>query len=136
MILAKDRVTALDLEHGGAGLGIFDDSEFETMPGRLEAGESLLIYSDGFEQAFPMPDAPEDALHMPNNAYLNVFKSLAGLGDPEAMIGRLESAIDARRGSLRQKDDLTLLCVHHAGGPSQIEVARQQMTFPSAGGLS
>jgi sigma-B regulation protein RsbU (phosphoserine phosphatase) len=138
MILGKNRITALDLENGGPGLGIFDDSEFETMHGRLEAGDSLLIYSDGFEQAFPTPDATEETLHLPNNAYLRVFKSLAGLGDPKAMIDRLEAAIDARRGSLRQKDDLTLLCIHHAtgDGPDQMEVGEHQLTFPSSDGLS
>ncbi len=123
MILGSDRITAMNIENGGPGLGIFEDSEFETMHGRLEPGQSLLVYSDGFEQAFPIPDVPDEALHLPNNAYLRVFKSLSELGDPGAMIERLETAIDARRGSLRQKDDLTLLCLHHAEASAQIEVA-------------
>lgn len=123
LVLNGESIRGLDLEDGGPGMGIFEDSEFETMHGTLEAGESLLMYSDGFEQAFPMPDVPEDALHLPNNAYLRVFKSLAGLGDPAAMIERLETAIDGRRGSLRQKDDLTLLCVHHATQGVRTEVA-------------
>ena len=122
MILSEDRIEALDLEHGGPGMGIFDDTDFETMHATLESGQSLLMYSDGFEQAFPTPEVPEDALHLPNNAYLRVFKSLAGLGGPEEMIDRLHAAIDGRRGSLRQKDDLTLLCIHRTMERSQIEV--------------
>ncbi len=104
-------------------MGIFEDTEFETMQATLESGQSLLMYSDGFEQAFPTPEAPDDALHLPNNAYLRVFKSLAGLSGPEEMIERLHAAIDGRRGSLRQKDDLTLLCIHRTMERSQIKVA-------------
>ncbi|MBB47146.1 MAG: hypothetical protein CMJ33_01005 [Phycisphaerae bacterium] len=123
MILSEEGIEALDLEDGGPGMGIFEDTEFETMQATLESGQSLLMYSDGFEQAFPTPEAPDDALHLPNNAYLRVFKSLAGLSGPEEMIERLHAAIDGRRGSLRQKDDLTLLCIHRTMERSQIKVA-------------
>lgn len=122
MVLGGQRIKALDLEDGGPGMGIFDDSPFETMHATLESGQSLLMYSDGFEQAFPTPDVPEESLHLPNNAYLRVFKSLGELASPKAMIDRLEAAIDGRRGSLRQKDDLTLLCIHRAMRSIQIEV--------------
>lgn len=122
MILGGKRIEALDLKDGGPGMGIFEDSTFETMHASLEDGQSLLMYSDGFEQAFPTPEVPEESLHLPNNAYLRVFKSLGGLDTPKKMIDRLEAAIDGRRGSLRQKDDLTLLCIHRAMRSIQIEV--------------
>ena len=122
MILGGERIEALDLEDGGPGMGIFEDSTFETMHATLEDGHSLLMYSDGFEQAFPTPEVPEESLHLPNNAYVRVFRSLGGLATPKQMIDRLEAAIDGRRGSLRQKDDLTLLCIHRALRSIQIEV--------------
>ena len=93
------------------------------MTEQLRPGETLLLHSDGFEQAFPLPDAGPNELTMPSNAYLNVFKSLGDLDDPQEMVVRLATAIDSRRGSLHPCDDLTLLCVHRARETSSLSLA-------------
>ena len=96
----------------GGLLGVFPEQEFHVMRERISPGETLLLHSDGFEQAFPLADASPDELTVPSDAYLDVFESLGELEDAESMVSSISRTIDRRRGSLHPCDDLTLLCVH------------------------
>ena len=64
--------------------------------------DRLLLYSDGFEQAFSTEGRAE---------HLEEFGALAGVLDPEELVRRVALGVDRHSGSLHQQDDLTLLCV-------------------------
>ena len=113
LLLDADHLRPLSNEDGGGLLGVFPDETFSVMTERLAPGQTLLLHSDGFEQAFPVVDAPREELSRPTDAYLDVFRSLGELDEPAAMVERISSLVDQRRGSLNPCDDLTLLCVHN-----------------------
>ena len=123
-MLSETELRVLENTRGGGLLGIFPEAEYDVMTERLQPGESFLVHSDGFEQAFPLPTAGPSELTRPTNAYLNVFKSLGEARDPEEMMQRLSLAIDSRRGSLHPCDDLTLLCIHHQRQTSAVPVTQ------------
>ena len=120
LLLDEDTMEPLDMEDAGPALGIFEEAEYDSMEARLNEEQSLLLYSDGFEHAFPLPNSEVTDLQSPSNAYMNVFKSLSGLHTTEEMVARLEQAIDGRRGSLQPYDDLTLLCARRSLIPATI----------------
>ena len=124
LMLSATELRVLENSQGGGLLGVFPEADFEVMTEPIESGESFLIHSDGFEQAFPLPTAGPNELTRPTNAYLNVFKSLGEANDPEDMMDRLSTAIDSRRGSLHPCDDLTLLCIHHQRKESPVGMPR------------
>ena len=120
LLLNEDTMEPLDMEDAGPALGIFEEAEYDSMEAHLNEEQSLLLYSDGFEHAFPLPNSEVTDLQSPSNAYMNVFKSLSGLHTTEQMVARLEQAIDGRRGSLQPYDDLTLLCARRSLIPATI----------------
>jgi serine phosphatase RsbU (regulator of sigma subunit) len=100
------------VEPEGGLLGVFEDEVYEEATVQLKAGDRLLIYSDGFECAFPDDDNVNDngKRKVANENYAREFLDL-GNGDPSAAIQRLEDKLDEQAGSLNQKDDLTVLCM-------------------------
>lgn len=107
------------LEPEGGLLGVFEDEVYDEMTVQLKPGDRLLIYSDGFECAFPDGEVNSDGKRkVANENYAREFLDL-GNGDPAAAIQRLEDKLDEQAGSLNQKDDLTVLCLavaKEAGG--------------------
>ncbi len=104
-----DRVPA-----DGPLLGVFEAAEFEQSRFRLAPGETLLIYSDGFETAFPT-GGDRRLLGKPTSAYL---RHLGGLGNRAEATGSVGAALleltgllDAQSGSLHQRDDVTALAI-------------------------
>ncbi|MEM1355333.1 MAG: PP2C family protein-serine/threonine phosphatase [Planctomycetota bacterium] len=99
------------LEPEGGLLGVFPEETFEETRVQLDPGDRMLIYSDGFECAFPDDEVqPNGKRRVANENYAREFLDL-GQGDPAAAIQRLEDNLDTQAGSLNQKDDLTVLCV-------------------------
>ena len=91
-----------ELELDGALLGVFEDEKFPLQKVQLKAGDSLLIYSDGFESAF------NDASGVINERYRVEFAKLAG-PHPTERFNALVKQLDREEGSLHQRDDLTAL---------------------------
>jgi sigma-B regulation protein RsbU (phosphoserine phosphatase) len=102
---------------GGEGplLGVFPAAEFSQTTFPLTPGQTLLLFSDGFETAFPEPGAnPKRA--SASLAYVEHFAeaaSGAGLngGGAQAALERLAADVDSQAGSLNQRDDLTALAL-------------------------
>ncbi len=95
----------------GGLLGVFDNEKYTHVEFALPAGARLMLYSDGFEQAFPqMEDGKLDRIGA-NQRYLDAFADLAEIPSPDAMVQHIERRLDNELGSLHQVDDLTLLCV-------------------------
>lgn len=106
------------IDSGGALLGVFEGEPYEQETFILNPGETLLLYSDGFETAFP--DATAEAMgskgKLDTQAYLQEFAGLPWLGSDEhattaRAIERLAERVDCQAGSLHQQDDLTALAI-------------------------
>ena len=105
--------SSVPLETSGGLLGVFEDERYEQIETELVVGDRLLLYSDGFEQAFPSTKS-EDAYQrrLPTTRYREEFERLAKLPTPNDVIEALGRRVDDQVGSLHQIDDLTLICVH------------------------
>lgn len=94
------------LEPDGAMLGIFAEEVFEELVIDLEDGDRFLLYSDGFEVAFPGCD---EKGRLANEHYTKEFEGLRQGDGPEAL-DFLQGRLDLQSGSLNQRDDLTVIC--------------------------
>ncbi|MFI4862219.1 MAG: PP2C family protein-serine/threonine phosphatase [Phycisphaerales bacterium JB063] len=110
-MLLRDDDEVQTLEPEGGLLGVFPDEVFEEHVVQLQRGDRLLLYSDGFECAFPDDEPGKNGKRkVANENYAQEFLDL-GNGDPSQAIGRLENKLDTQAGSLNQKDDLTIVCL-------------------------
>lgn len=103
------------IESGGALLGVFEGEPYQQATFTLQPGETLLLYSDGFETAFPKPNQP-DAAKLDTQAYLEEFANLPWVGSTDDAstahaMRRLAERVDCQAGSLHQQDDLTALAI-------------------------
>lgn len=92
-----------DLEAEGPLLGVFHDQTFACATVQLDPGDSVLIYSDGFETAFDSR-AGDDSVA--NEYYREEFAGLRG-PNPEALLQAMIQKLDNQQGSLHPRDDLT-----------------------------
>lgn len=93
------------LEPDGAMLGILPDEVFEELTFDLEDGDRFLLYSDGFEVAFPGCDKKGK---LANEHYAKEFEGLRS-GTGQEALDYLQSRLDLQSGSLNQRDDLTVV---------------------------
>ena len=104
-----------EIETEGGLLGVFPEDDFPQVEFTLQADESLLIYSDGFETAFPDPGSDEHERKMPTKRYLGAFDELASdirSEGPQAAMDRFSELVDAQDGSRHQVDDITVMTVY------------------------
>ncbi|MCC7388662.1 MAG: serine/threonine-protein phosphatase [Phycisphaerales bacterium] len=109
---------------GGEGplLGVFAEVAYTQTAFVLRHGQTLLLFSDGFETAFPEPGA-NPAKAAASQAYIEHFAEAttvagASRGGAQAALERLAADVDSQAGSLNQRDDLTALALRrlpHAG---------------------
>jgi PAS domain S-box-containing protein len=86
---------------GGSMLGAFPESSVATSVARLDAGETLVLATDGWFEAGPI------ARHLPPSGLAETVASLGAI-DPAAMTERLR--LDAvKRGDGHLRDDLVVL---------------------------
>ncbi|MFK7958931.1 MAG: PP2C family protein-serine/threonine phosphatase [Phycisphaerales bacterium] len=104
----------IEVDAGGPLLGVFDGVEYESATVALPADSTVILYSDGFEQAFPEGgDVRQDRVATLDR-YRDYFNAAASLDDPHAIVAHLDQALDEAAGSLHQADDVTMLCLHAA----------------------
>lgn len=113
------------IEPSGGLLGVFADEEYEQEQFDLHVGDRILLYSDGFEQAFPDLHDDSSGRPLPNRKYLDVFDELRAEDGAERLVETLAERLDGHQGSLHPQDDLTLLCVH-AGTLKESEHAHEE----------
>ncbi len=116
-LLLRDAGAPLPLETSGGLLGVFPDEQNDEIEVELRADDCILLYSDGFEMAFPRNGQVEESDRLPSKRYLDEFAALARLDAPQDMVHAMIAQLDAQPGSLHQSDDLTLI-VLHAGSPT------------------
>jgi sigma-B regulation protein RsbU (phosphoserine phosphatase) len=121
------------LQQEGGLLGVFPDAKFEQTSITLDPGDRLLLYSDGFELAFPESDG-RGGTTQTTERYLHQFADLRE-GKPEAALDRLRQSLNAQAGSLQQQDDLTLLCLA-LGEPTRHETSHAPATVAAGTGAT
>lgn len=99
-----------EIETPGGLLGVFEDETYGAVDVELGVNDRVVIYSDGFEQAFPCESADPYARRLPNNHYRMEFESLASIFDAEEMVETVRQRLNDHAGSLHQVDDLTMVC--------------------------
>jgi phosphoserine phosphatase RsbU/P len=104
-----------EVKTSGSLLGVFPDESYEDTAIRLREGERLVIYSDGFELAFPSEGQDIRERRLPTSNYVSEFTQL-GQGPLQQAMDSLEHRLDEQAGSLHQVDDLTILVIA-AGAP-------------------
>jgi len=133
MVVANGSSRFVDVS--GPLLGVFEDADFESTQVALLPGETLIVYSDGFETAFPNADKPAIPARAPTagvidpggpGSHLAPLARLLGTmmpGGLEAGLRALMRDLDRQRGSLHQRDDLTVLSIRRplaSGGRSAV----------------
>jgi phosphoserine phosphatase RsbU/P len=107
---ATNTVEQIDSE--GPLLGVFDNQDFGQTTIQLNPGDVFIMYSDGFEVAFPKIDATGDECKRPTLTYIKELTDTgSGIESLEDAINTLESHLDNQIGSLHQPDDVTALFV-------------------------
>ncbi|MCC5787187.1 MAG: PP2C family protein-serine/threonine phosphatase [Phycisphaerales bacterium] len=101
-----------EIEAPGPLLGVFEEAEFEQVEFTLGVDEALLLYSDGFETAFPDPAGGSRAKSGKRHfdAFTKLLRPKRGEALADAMQS-LASLLDCQAGSLHQHDDLTALLI-------------------------
>lgn len=115
----------------GPLLGVFSDAEFPTTTVRLAPGETLVLYTDGLEAAFPVEKSLRttrlaEGKHA--HAHVDHLESLftrLSAHDPSVVLTQLENMLDEQCGSLHQADDITALAIRMRSEADQRrEIAR------------
>jgi phosphoserine phosphatase RsbU/P len=102
------------MEMEGPLLGVFEGAEFPQVRFALPEDRALLLYTDGFELAFP--DGSAGGMKKPTTTYLGHLGQLArregeGGTDLATSVRRLEALLDEQSGSLHRHDDVTALAI-------------------------
>lgn len=124
LIMARNGHRAIETD--GPLLGVFADAEFPQVEVDLNPGETLVLYTDGLECAFPSDDAPVKRLHTATKRYMEHFERLtSGESDssPRAIMEKLTTLLDSQAGSLHQSDDVTALAIAPALVPCEARLA-------------
>ncbi len=96
----------------GPLLGIFQDVDFEQTTIKLNPGDVLVFYSDGFEVAFPNTADDEHERKRPTLTYLSQLSSAGNDSkNLDQSVRFLEDNLDLQMGSLHQPDDITALFI-------------------------
>ncbi|MFI4871755.1 MAG: PP2C family protein-serine/threonine phosphatase [Phycisphaerales bacterium JB061] len=105
-----------EVEAGGPLLGVFHDAHFPEETIQLRPGETLLMYSDGFELVFPEKAEAVNTKQTGAAAYIDQILSIAGWKNKgkkslASAFKSLERKLDEASGSLHQADDVTALAI-------------------------
>lgn len=118
------------IDVSGPLLGVFDDAAYEDARFRLETGETLLVYSDGFETAFPRERCRAAGTSAPRAIHLehlsDVLANTSDADQPlESGFEALTGVLDRQLGSLHQADDMTALAIrrHKSAASGQTRAA-------------
>ncbi|MEM1329069.1 MAG: PP2C family protein-serine/threonine phosphatase [Planctomycetota bacterium] len=114
LVVSRDG-SVRQVETEGPLLGVFDGAEYDQTSFTLEPGETLLMYSDGFETAFPRDGSCNMRLKLPNTDYLkHLADAASGSGSDHPLaeaMAKLAAKLDEQAGSLHQPDDVTAVAL-------------------------
>ncbi|KAA0215909.1 MAG: hypothetical protein DYG94_07075 [Leptolyngbya sp. PLA3] len=114
------------VETRGPLLGIFEEAEFDHKHVVLGARDALIVFTDGFESAFPSVDSDALSLRMPTNDHIHRLGALGRAcrqsGQFAESVEQFERTLDQQMGSLHQPDDVTALVL----APALRQAARRE----------
>jgi phosphoserine phosphatase RsbU/P len=112
LLLRDGRV--IDTEPDGAILGVFPDAEFVEASVHLLPGDTLIVFSDGVEQA--CMDAAKCREDHRADEYRRLLSGTLCCERPlQDGVERLLDVLTTQRSSLHQNDDLTVLAFRYTG---------------------
>lgn len=116
-IIVRQGGASIDrIEPEGPLLGVFAGADFGQTTVRLDPGDLMILFSDGFEVAFPKAGSEGDDFKRPTLTYLDKLAHAGDGGVPLAdAVAVLERELDNASGSLHQPDDITALFVAPTG---------------------
>jgi serine phosphatase RsbU (regulator of sigma subunit) len=116
--IARDGlVRTLGPEHNGIALGILEDAVYEETRLSLQAGEGLVIYTDG------ITDAVNADAELFSTERLEQCLADCGGGPAAQIVTSVFDAVGRFAGDARQEDDMTLLALRYrgrAGAPDSV----------------
>ncbi len=106
------RESTREVETSGPLLGVFADAEFDDVNFTLAPEQTLVLYTDGVETAFPTATG----FIKPSKTYRQIFSRIGddvcsrGMSIPAAM-AEFAGELDRQAGSLHGVDDITVLAI-------------------------
>ncbi|MCG3124371.1 MAG: hypothetical protein GIKADHBN_02834 [Phycisphaerales bacterium] len=109
--------SAVEVEASGPLLGVFADAEFDETSWTLEPGQSIVLYTDGVETAFPLGTGS----CKPSKAYRQIISRIGSesveRGQTVAsLLYEFDRELDQQTGSLHGIDDITVLAISRPAG--------------------
>jgi sigma-B regulation protein RsbU (phosphoserine phosphatase) len=115
---------ATEVRTEGPLLGVFPGAEFTQAQFELQRGDTLLLYTDGFEAMFA-PTDEDSTSAWAGKTYLRELTRMVGKeGDMGASLRELEHLLDEQSGSLHQADDITAVVIAPAAVAAGVPRAR------------
>lgn len=105
------------LESDGPLLGVFEDAQYEQRTMELTQNDTLLLYSDGFEQVLCTAKQSDSSLPV----YLQCLNEFCRDSE-EDVIHEITAHLD-HSSVLKAEDDLTLICLHMQSQPTAMPLA-------------
>ncbi|MCC6909190.1 MAG: SpoIIE family protein phosphatase [Phycisphaerales bacterium] len=132
--LIKEDGASIGLETDGGLLGVFADATFSETSLTLRPGERLVLFTDGFETAFPEAGAARRQRRLPTDRYLDCMARICGGNrSVDESVAELGVLVDDQSGSLHQIDDLTAIIVQ-SDAPAAVQAPhRVKRTRAKAG---
>jgi PAS domain S-box-containing protein len=112
-LLKKAGGRVASLEEKGPALGMMEEAHYTAGAGRLEPGESILLYTDGAVEIF---DAEQREL---GEAGLARLMGEIDLAEGDSALAELEEALLTAGDQVRLADDLTLVSIHRPRGTGE-----------------
>ncbi len=116
-LLSKIGAPPLLLESDGPLLGVFEDDTFPQKTIQLEEGDTLLMYSDGFEGV--LGNSEHDNKGIPT--YLSTMEEFCKSSGKDVLKGI--SGFLNQTGAIEAEDDLTMICMRTNTIPSSLRFA-------------
>lgn len=110
LVIEGDSIERIETQ--GGLLGVFAEDTYDQNEITLTPEQALVVYSDGFETAFPAPGADEYGRKLPTAHYLEHFVNMVKrwrTADLGSAFRNLAHSLDEQAGSLHQIDDLTVM---------------------------
>ena len=109
----------------GGLLGVFEEDTFDDVTFTLGDDETMLLYTDGFETAFPTGSEATHDHKMATRVYEERFERFAQSRHEKGMGAAMESLrydLNGASGSLHQVDDITALVI----GPKPLQAENRE----------
>jgi sigma-B regulation protein RsbU (phosphoserine phosphatase) len=108
-VMSRGGIRTLANPGNGLALGAFDDVTYHTSEVMLDAGDGLLLYTDGVTEAM------DSSQQLWSEGRLMEFLKTAEESAPDLLIQRLIDEVHRFAGGAEQSDDITVLALRYLG---------------------